>query len=251
MYRWPVAVFSSGTAVLIAACTASLGELPPGASSDGSPDIGTPLCPAQDDSGVLTAFRVDGTITVDGALTESTWARTRTVDFSNAVRSDNKVGVRVAWDDENLYLAFSVIDDKLESDPNSRVFQDDGAELYLDTMHNATPQMDGDDYHFIVNIVDDIQIGNVDVAHGTLPVRTMAIIGGYAMEFAIPWSMTGGRPQAGQTMGMLLGNNDRDNGSSKQFDWVGVIDNGTGDYARPNLWGDLRLTDILADGSCL
>ena len=40
-------------------------------------------------------------------------------------------------------------------------------------------------------------------------------------------------------MGLLLANNDRDNGVSKQFDWLNVI--ATGNYAQPNLWGNLIL----------
>ncbi|MEZ4272380.1 MAG: hypothetical protein R3C68_13435 [Myxococcota bacterium] len=59
------------------------------------------------------------------------------------------------------------------------------------------------------------------------------------MEVSIPWSILGGTPEPGQTFGVLVGNNDRDQGVSKQFDWNGLIE--TGSYARPYLWADLML----------
>ncbi|KKT55332.1 MAG: Fibronectin, type III domain protein, partial [Candidatus Giovannonibacteria bacterium GW2011_GWB1_44_23] len=70
-------------------------------------------------------------------------------------------------------------------------------------------------------------------------VKTARNSTGYTMEIAIPWTVLGVTPAEGKKMGLLLGNNDRDNGVGKQFDWLGLIN--TGSYARPNLWGTIAL----------
>ena len=48
-------------------------------------------------------------------------------------------------------------------------------------------------------------------------------------------------------MGLLLANNDRDNNTSSQFDWLDLIESGS--YARPNLWGELELGDLVPIGT--
>ena len=60
------------------------------------------------------------------------------------------------------------------------------------------------------------------------------------MEIAIPWSSIGVIPTANKIMGLLLGNNDRDNNLSSQFDWANLINSGS--YERPALWGNVILS---------
>jgi PKD repeat protein len=70
------------------------------------------------------------------------------------------------------------------------------------------------------------------------------------MEISIPWTLINTIPLPGKTMGLLVANNDRDNGTSAQLDWLDLIE--TGNYARPNLWGNIVLSDELAGSSgCL
>jgi PKD repeat protein len=61
------------------------------------------------------------------------------------------------------------------------------------------------------------------------------------MEISIPWTLINTIPLPGKTMGLLVANNDRDNGTSAQFDWLDLIE--IGNYARPNLWGNIVLSD--------
>ncbi len=113
------------------------------------------------------------------------------------------------------------------------LWTDDGAEIYLDTQNNKITSMDSNDYYFIINVNDQTQ------SSGIISVTTPNI-NGYIMEIAIPWSVMNTIPSSGKTMGLLLGNNDRDNGNSSQFDWLDLIE--TGSYAHPNLWGDIVLS---------
>ncbi len=180
-----------------------------------------------------TSFKTLAPITLDGNLAESVWSESSAVTFSNAARSDNQTTVYTLYDDANLYFAFDVMDGQLEA-PGVALWKDDGNEIYVDVGHNASTMIDGNDYHFIITKGD--KISGPAVMSKTSPTAT-----GYIMEIAIPWSSLGtSAPSAGQVMGLLLSNNDMDNGKIKQYDWQDLIE--TGGYRRPNLWGDLILS---------
>ena len=249
MSNWFTRSLVCGAVALFTAsgCNASLGDSSFGSGPDGSTvadsasAVDSASCPVADPDGQLTAFQIDGAISINGALDDSTWQNSRFVEFSNPQRSDNEVRVQMAWSTDDLYFAFQVVDSLLETDPGVVIHQNDGTEFYLDTGHDETEQLDGNDYHYIVSTGGDVQGGSIQAS-------IVAMNGSYIMEMAIPWTAIGGQPQPDQVMGLLLGNNDRDNGASVQFDWRNLIESGS--YARPNLWGDLYLTAITADGTC-
>ena len=180
----------------------------------------------------LTALKAALPPVIDGSLSENVWSQANSVTFSNASHSDNTVVVSTLWDDTNLYFAYNVTDANLEA-VNGSLYLDDGAELYLDTLNDKSTAMDADDYSFATNIND--LVSNPGITSRKQP-RT----GGYTMEIKIPWSVIATTPSAGKTLGLLLANNDRDLGISKQFDWLNLIN--TGSYGRPNLWGNLVLS---------
>ncbi len=94
--------------------------------------------------------------------------------------------------------------------------------------------MDPNDYHFTININDKISRGNINT-------KTTINPNGYTTEIAIPWFLINKAPTPNMTMGLLLGNNDRDNEQSSQFDWLNLIESGL--YSRPNLWGNIILNE--------
>ena len=171
---------------------------------------------------------------VDGQLTEQAWSQAHSVTFQNTPRSDNAVTVASLWDASHLYLAFTVADTLLETDTSStQLYRDDGVEVYFDPGHEASTALDGNDFHAIVTYLDAATVGGISTA-------TTTSATGYVMEVQIPWTTLSVTPSAGTALGVLLGNNDRDNGSSTQFDWLGLIDHGG--YGNPSLWGDLVLS---------
>ncbi len=184
----------------------------------------------------VTALKTPSTITVDGNLSESVWSQANSVQFSNPARSDNQVTVKTLWDDTNLYLAYLVQDAHREA-TNAALWQDDGAEVYIDVANDKSSAMDANDYSVGINI------NNLSSASGVVG-RTSTSSSGYTMEIQIPWSFLQTTPTIGKTMGLLLTNNDRDNGVSKQFDWLNVV--ATGSYAQPKLWGGLVLGSLAA-----
>ena len=181
----------------------------------------------------LTAFKTLSPITLDGNLDESVWGQASFVTFSNPLRSDNAVKVSVLWDDANLYFAYDVRDDQIETSNGGSLSLDDGAEIYIDAQNTKSIVRDSNDYSFFANI-------NNVTKPTAVTAKTLTKAGGYTMEIKIPWSALSVVPSAGRLLGLLLANNDRDFGKSFQFDWLGLIN--TGSYDRPNLWGTVTLS---------
>ena len=228
------AVSPTATTTYTLSCTGSGGT----ASQSTTVTVNLPVSTSS-----LSAKQTLSAIALDGSLSESAWASANSVSFSNPAQSNNMVTVKALWDSNNLYFAYDVTDSQLEALGDSYVFDDDGAEIYLDIANNKSTAMDQNDWHIGTNINNAITLYKQDA---TLvlgaSVSTQRLMGGYTQEIAIPWSLIGTTPQANKVIGLLLANNDRDNGIIKQFDWMNVI--ATGNYAQPNLWGDLILSSV-------
>ena len=181
---------------------------------------------------LLNARQATTSITIDGNLTETAWSQATPIAFSNSAFSNNTVTTRALWNSTYLYISYNVIDNQLEA-TDQALWIDDGVEIYLDTLYNRSSGIDSNDYHFLANI------HNLVIPSGVL-VGTHTTTSGYGMEIAIPWSLIKITPVANMTMGLLLGNNDRDSSASSQFDWQNLINSGS--YDRPNMWGEISLT---------
>ena len=200
-------------------------------------------CPPEDGASEITSLRVVGAITIDGVLSEPSWDAARSITFANLARSDNSIEVKVLWDDDSLYLGYSTVDPQIEAG-DLNLIRNDGSQIFIDTDHDPIPdldELDEDDVRIVVDIEGGIQ-GPI------VPNATQIIATGYVTEFSIPWAELGGLKPPETVMGILLANNDRDDGTGIQFDWLDLIE--TGPYARPYLWGDIHLSATLADGDC-
>ena len=183
---------------------------------------------------VLHAAYTADIVTIDGALRESAYDAATPVTFRRADGgSDNVVTVRAIWTDTALIIAYEVVDAKLEI--GSFVHSGDGTEIFLDPLLDRSATMQPDDKHMIFRI--DGAIGFSQGFDAAFAVAFPA--GGFSFETELPFADIGFTPISGGEMGLLLGQNDRDNGVSVQYDWVDLIS--SGGYSRPNLWGTLRL----------
>ncbi|MFN0061503.1 MAG: sugar-binding protein [Myxococcaceae bacterium] len=181
--------------------------------------------------GLLSAGRVCDALTVDGHLSEDAWRVSDYVEFSIPALSDNVTRVRATWTDSTLYFGYNVQDASLEP-VGGEAWQVDGTELFLDMGHERGTVLDSNDAHFI----------HTFAGTSTGPPTAFAVAltpTGYAVEIAIAWNTLRASPSAGSTYGLLVTNNDRDNGSPSQYDWRGAIFSGT--YFNPSLWGTLQL----------
>src|SRR3989338_6501259 len=221
---------SQSTGNLTTSSTFTLSCTGAGGSASQSTTVNVSSLPPPTSSSI-SAFKTLSPITLDGSLAESVWSLANSVTFSG---SNNTVKASTLWDNTNLYFAYDVTDSQLEAlNISTGLWQDDSAEIYLDTQNNKSTTMDANDFYFFSNI-------NNIVFPSSITGRTLTKTGGYSMEIKIPWSTISTIPQANKILGLLLANNDRDGGVIKQFDWMNVI--GTGSYSQPNLWGSLTLS---------
>ncbi|MEZ4270051.1 MAG: sugar-binding protein [Myxococcota bacterium] len=167
-------------------------------------------------------------------LSECAWTSASSQTFSNAAHGDNKVTFSLLWDKDAFYVGASVVDLQTEAG-SGKLYQDDGLELFFNPMRETTTAVDAGAYHYIINILGDVA--------GAVQSATVTTESGYTMEVRIPWTALEMTPSQGRIVGMLLGNNDRDNDANEQFDWTQLID--TGSYYRPELWGDVTLAGAL------
>jgi hypothetical protein len=181
----------------------------------------------------IKSIKTYSTITIDGNLNEPIWNSADSITFSNSGRSDNIAKVYTLYDNSNLYFAYDITDSKLET-YNGDLWNEDGAEIFIDTLNDKTTSTNSNDYHIMANINDLKSPTSINV-------KTIKSTNKYAMEIAIPWTSINTQPSLGKKIGILIGNNDRDSNVSKQFDWLGIIDILPGSYSRPNLWGNLTL----------
>jgi hypothetical protein len=180
-------------------------------------------------------------MSIDGYLNE--WSGISGVtssDNSGRGSDDNTALAKIAWDYNNLYVAFEVDDTNLQS-VNADIWRDDCVEVFLDTNHDGGTSMRTDDYHFIININNllyDTQGENTGWS-SNLNSFVRTTVDGYIIEMSIPWSDIGGTPNNGDTMGIDFCVGDRDDTADgyQYFDWANIDP-----FAQPDRWGDVVFT---------
>ncbi len=139
------------------------------------------------------------------------------------------------WDNTNLYIGARVLDGSLYSD-SSDPWENDAIEVFIDANNNRLGSYDGNDNQFIKAYNTTALFAKVSVSGAQH--AWAAITGGYSIELSIPWSQLGITPAAGMTIGFDIGNDDDDNGGTRdaQSVWNGTIDN----YANTSAFGSPR-----------
>ncbi len=160
---------------------------------------------------------------------------------------------QVGWDANNMYIAIKVTDQlyvQLASGAN--LYKGDSLEILLDTNLGAdfyVQSLSPDDYQLGISPGQTFP-GNHPEGYLWFPstisgARTVkafatATTGGYVVEAAIPWSIFGVTPQAGQHYGFALSVSDSDNDASAVQQKM-VSNVSTRRLTDPTTWGDLVL----------
>jgi hypothetical protein len=190
-----------------------------------------------DPPGTITCYRTTGAITVNGNLTETSWATTRSFAKTVVGSPNNTATFGVLWDNSNLYIGAKILDANLFSD-SADPWEDDAIEVYIDANNNKLASYDGFDNQVIKNynkstVFTKFAITGLQHAWAT-------ISGGYSIELAIPWSQLGiSAPANGTTIGFDIGYNDDDNAGVRegQAVWNGTVNN----YQNTSAFGSLVL----------
>ena len=169
-------------------------------------------------------------------------------------KDDLEAAFRIGWDNNYLYLAVKVRDDKyVQKATGVEIYKGDSIELLLDV------DLYGDFYDQTLN-ADDYQLGlspgNPDTGGtkeaylwypssvaGSRPQVTIAALGGdglYRIEAAIPWSLFGMAPSSGRRFGFAMSVSDNDNtGSNVQQTMISTA--ASRRLTDPTTWGELVL----------
>ncbi|MES2847792.1 MAG: sugar-binding protein [Bacteroidota bacterium] len=195
--------------------------------------------------GVITCYRAPGTITIDGNLNENGWKITRSFSKNVTGAPNNTATFGVLWDNTNLYVGIKVIDANLYSE-SANIWDDDAVEIYIDANYNRSTTYDGKDNQILKGYNKTTVSAKFTIAG--LQHAWAAVSGGYAAEFAIPWSQLGiTAPAAATRIGFDVGYDDDDNGGARdgQAVWNGTINN----YQNTSGFGTLTLNATISSGT--
>lgn len=258
---------------------------PPVVTATGEPQTGGPS-PAPGETaafpGLTTATQAAGTPTVSGTAVmrpnarfsaaflatpptiDGTWDEwtnaaypARSVVYGANQREsteDLEGSFRAGWDQNFLYLAIKVIDDRyVQNSTGVLLYQGDSIEVQFDT------DLDGDLTVTSLNN-DDYQLGilpgrpdtagtkeaylwNPSAQAGARTDVQIGAVGGdglYRVEIAIPWSLFGVTPESGDQFGFSLNISDNDNpNENTQHTMISAVAGRT--LTDPTTWGLLTL----------
>jgi hypothetical protein len=167
---------------------------------------------------------------------------------------DLDASFHVGWDNNNLYIAVKVRDDKyVQNASGENIFKGDSIEILFDSKLQ-------DDFYYNKLSPDDFQLGinpgrpdtdgtkeaylwfpnNIAGARSGVQIASRQEEGVYRVEMAIPWSVFEITPAAGRHYGFALSVSDNDNADENQQQ--SMVSNVTVRHLTdPTSWGDLRL----------
>jgi hypothetical protein len=170
--------------------------------------------------------------------------------------ADLSGSLMVGWDEEYLYLGFRVKDDEyVQLASGELLFKGDSVEVLLDTDVSI-------DYYVRALSNDDYQLGispgspkpgkntesylwfprSVEGKRSKVVIGVEKVDNGYRLETAIPWSIFGVTPEAGQHFGFAASISDNDrSGEAVQQSMVSNVP--TRRLTDPTTWGDLTLVN--------
>ncbi|CAM3586402.1 glycerophosphodiester phosphodiesterase family protein [Marinicrinis lubricantis] len=194
---------------------------------------------------------------IDGLPSETLWQVNTPVDVRFEEGNEQDAWFGVLWDNQYLYVAVSIEDEKYVHNAPGSWFEQDSVSLFLDpTHHRSAP--------FTEN---DLQIGLVYQPNTTTPsfyfgsapnhaskdensilraIQTTDF--GWTAEIAIPWDMLQYNPLTSQTLGFEIGVTDRDDPSTSPKNSYWSAYNSVSFWNDTTGYGDLLLSQEIVAG---
>jgi hypothetical protein len=180
---------------------------------------------------------------IDGEA-EALWEAAPAYTMTHLIRGhvDNAADLsgefRALYDHDNLYVLYTIHDDRILPQPGGDPWQDDSVELYLDGSNEKYVYDEHvEQYIFTPGKSDAWSKAGRDrgVVVGTSITAT-----GYQVEVQVPWANIGIVPQPGQLIGFDAHVNDDDNGDLRdaKLSWHAEMDKA---WTNPALFGEAIL----------
>lgn len=236
---------STATPTLASTSTARPTTLPP--STEAAFDVSYRVVPMTIDGRLDEWDGIQGVATT--FITEQQPSWNGIMDVSSVWQS--------GWDEQNLYFAITVIDDRhVQEYETLFAYYGDSLELQLDTdiAGDYGPGVNEDDYQYVIspgNFSDRLPgafrfQGNaegvmVDAPGTQARVAAVKTADGYIIELSIPWSDIQVTPQPGLSIGAALSVNDNDTPGSQQQQELMLSHVATRLWLDPTSWGTMTL----------
>lgn len=199
--------------------------------------------------------------TIDGNFDEDVWDLDR-YDVDHVVFGDDHLGgsndlsgtVMIGWDDNYLYIAARVKDDKyVQNASGKNLFKGDSIEILLDANLSrdfSRRSLDGDDYQLGISPgksepSEDTEAylwypSSKNGTYDNVKAAAVPTSDGYRLEAKIPWSIFNIKPDIGKQYGFAFSISDNDkSGDNVQQSMVSNAPNRH--LTDPTTWGDLTL----------
>ncbi len=164
---------------------------------------------------------------------------------------------QLAWDNGNLYLAITVIDDiHVQNQSGNLIFQGDSVDMQLDTnrLGDLSSSLSSDDFQITLSPGDfnalppsawrwtaDNNGSIVNAPNHSIVVSAQRTEAGYTIEAAVPWQDLNTTPNTGLVLGASFNATDNDQvGTAVQEVFYSHVSSRT--LLSPNTWGTLTLT---------
>lgn len=188
--------------------------------------------------------RATGKITLDGKIEESDWKLDLAATKITEGTQDNVVKFGWLWDNNYLYIAVDVVDDKWNiSLPNS--FNNDSVEIFVNPSNDHKQGYGDDDKQLFAGYVNNDTTKFYPNTRGVVNTAYQRNDHGWTCEISIPWSTIGKDPVDGLKMGIDIVVDDNDIGKRNTcIAWWGtsVNYNDTSGFGTITLTSDQNIT---------
>jgi len=179
---------------------------------------------------------INGSAVIDGEQDEA-WAKapSYTLKVRNGAKAEGTV--KTMWDNEYLYVYFTVKDSVLNKE-NSTVHEQDSVEIFIDENNHKTDEYEADDKQYRINFTNDHSFNGSKCIEENITSAVKLTSDGYIVEAAIKW--TDITPKEGTVIGIDYQINDAD-ASGKRIGTVNLYDETGNGWQWPSVYGLLNL----------
>lgn len=171
---------------------------------------------------VTYAKKIQGNINVDGDLSE--WKIDNKMTKVLTGEPNNIVNFAAMWNEQYLYVAAQVKDDRIFAD-GDQVYQNDTIEIFLNPGNEKIQKYMEHDKQLFIGYAKNGK--ELYVNGGSYPAGRRETEDGYTVEMAIPWAELGTEPSMGKVIGFDMTCDDKDKPGDREsiLAWAGTNDN--------------------------